>query len=451
MDGTVCFRNVDTVVSCDDQDREYRGVDIFVEGGVISTIGEATRKADIEIDGRGLLIYPGLINTHHHLYQILTRNLPQVQNLELFDWLTHLYGLWKNITEHSVYYACLAGMGELVKYGCTTVFDHHYVFPRSAGDLIGAEVAAASELGVRLVLSRGSMDLGEKDGGLPPDSVVQSVDEILRDSENIIARYHDAAPNSMCQTVLAPCSPFSVSQDLLRESAILAREKGVRLHTHLAETLDEERYTLEVYGIRPLAYMERLGWVGNDVWYAHGIHFNDAELDLLAQTGTGVAHCPASNMKLSSGVCRVPEMLQRGIPIGLAVDGSASNDGSSLLEEMRIAYLLHRLTSADKALSGYDVLKLATRGGAALLGRSDIGYLSAGMAADFFAVSKDRLELAGASFDARNMLGTVGVKGPVDYTVVNGKVVVEKGCLRGIDEGEITRHVYRCSQEIQNT
>ena len=290
---------------------------------------------------------------------------------------------------------------------------------------------------MRMVCSRGSMDLSRKDGGLPPDSVVQSIDEILSDSVRAIEAYHDPRPGSMRQVVLAPCSPFSVSEDLLRESARLARQYRVRLHTHLCETKDEERYMLEREGMRPLAFLEKLEWVGEDVWYAHGIHFNDEELRLLAQTGTGVAHCPASNMKLSSGVCRVPDMLELGVPLGLALDGSASNDGNSLLEELRVAYLLHRLTYSGRAPSGYDLLKMATRGGARLLGRTDIGSLEVGKCADLFLIDSRRLELVGACFDPRNVLATVGVRGPVDYTVVHGQVTVRQGRLARLDEAEL--------------
>ena len=279
------------------------------------------------------------------------------------------------------------------------------------------------------------MDLSVKDGGLPPDSVVQTIDEILEDSIRLIDRYHDTSFRSMRRVALAPCSPFSVSEDLLRESAALAREKGVRLHTHLCETLDEEKYMLERKGIRPLAYMEKLGWVGKDVWYAHGIHFNDEELAMLAETGTGICHCPVSNMKLSSGIARIPEMLERGIPVGLGVDGSASNDGSDLLEEIRVGFLLHRLHSSRKAPTGYDMLKIATTGSARLLGREkEIGSVETGKCADFFLIHSNRLELIGADEDPKALFGTVGLRGPVDYTVINGKVTVEHGRITGIDE-----------------
>ena len=449
---TLLIKNIDAVVTCDGADSMPLGVDLLSVDGIIRKIAPSLEadpevadvKIDRVIDASGMIAYPGLINAHHHLYQVFSRNLPEVQNLELFDWLVALYEVWKNLTEETERLASLTAMGELVKNGCTTIFDHHYVFPENGGDLLEAQWQAAQELGVRMHFSRGSMDRSKKDGGLPPDSVVQTVDEIMKDSLRLIEKYQDTTFGSMKRIALAPCSPFSVSEDLLRESAVLAREYKVRLHTHLCETKDEENYTLEKVGLRPLAYMEKLGWVGSDVWYAHGIHFNDEELKLLAQTGTGVCHCPISNMKLSSGIARVPEMLKMGIPVGLGVDGSASNDGSNLLEELRVAYLLHRLNSSDKAPSGYEVLKIATMGSARLLGReSEIGSLEAGKCADLFLVSSDRLELVGALFDPKSVLGTVGLKGAVDYTIVNGEVVVEHGRLSRVDEEKLVAEANR--------
>ena len=435
---TLLIRNIQSLVSCDEKDTVYEHADLYAEDGKIAAIGQnLDRKADKIIDGSSMLCYPGLVNTHHHLYQQFSRNLPQVQNMELFDWLKTLYEIWKNLNEEVVYYSSLTGLGELLKHGCTTCFDHHYVFPKGAGDLLGAQFAAASTLVTRFHASRGSMDLSVKDGGLPPDSVVQTVDEIMTDSARVIEKYHDASFGSMRQVALAPCSPFSVSAELLKQSAILARQYHVRLHTHLCETKDEENYMLAREGMRPLAFMETLGWLGKDVWYAHGIHFNDDELKLLAETGTGVCHCPISNMKLASGVARVPEMVALGVPVGLGVDGSASNDGSSLMEELRVAFLLHRLTSSKAAPSGYEILKLATRGGARLLGRSDIGSLAVGSCCDLFMVDSRRLELTGACYDPKSVLATVGVRGPVNVTVVNGEVVVENGRLVTIDEEKI--------------
>lgn len=429
------IRNLSALVTCDDNDTLLHGVDVYCKDGIIRAIGKnLPQKAAREIDGTHLLCYPGLINTHHHLYQQFSRNLPQVQNMELFDWLKTLYEIWKNLDTQVVRYSSLTGMGELMKNGCTTCFDHHYVFPAGAGDLIGMQFEAADALGIRMVCSRGSMDLSVKDGGLPPDSVVQSVDAILKDCAHVIEAYHDPSFGSMRQIVLAPCSPFSVSAELLRQSAIFARQYGVRLHTHLCETKDEENYTLSRCGLRPLAYMASLGWIGDDVWYAHGIHFTDEELDLLAETGTGVAHCPISNMKLSSGIARIPDMLARGVKVGLAVDGSASQDGSNLLEEIRVCFLLHRLNSSKKAPSGYDVLKMATRGSASLLGRTDIGSVEVGKCADLFLVDSRRLELAGATYDPKNLFGTVGLRSAVDYTIVGGKITVENGHLTRVDE-----------------
>ena len=435
---TLLIRNIQTLVSCDDGDAVYEGVDLYAEDGVVRAIGASLpQSADTVIDASHMLCYPGLVNTHHHLYQVFSRNLSEVQNVELFDWLKTLYEIWKYLDADVVRFSSLAGMGELLKHGCTACFDHHYVFPHGSGDLLGAQFAAADELGMRFHASRGSMDLSVKDGGLPPDSVVQTVDEILRDSADAIERFHDPRPCAMHRVALAPCSPFSVSADLLRESAALARQYGVRLHTHLCETKDEENYMLAREGVRPLEYMQRLGWVGDDVWYAHGIHFNDEELKLLADTGTGVAHCPISNMKLASGVARVPDMLRLGVPVGLAVDGSASNDGSSLMEELRVAFLLHRLQSSHDAPSGYDILKLATRGSARLLGRDDIGQLAVGKCCDLFLVDARRLELVGALYDPKSVLATVGLRGAVDTTVVNGRVVVEGGRLVAVDETRV--------------
>lgn len=440
---SLLIKNPSFIVACDARNNVYQNYSILIEDGVISRIApydSFAHGADEIIDASGCIVYPGLINTHHHLYQTFSRNLPQVQNMELFDWLRTLYEIWKNLDRDVIYFSSLTGMGELLKTGCTTCFDHHYVFPHGHADgLLDAQFAAAGELGIRMYASRGSMDLSKKDGGLPPDSVVQTVDEILKDCRSVVEKYHNPARFSMRMVALAPCSPFSVSRELLRQSALLARTLGVRLHTHLCETKDEERFVQERYGMRPLAYMDSLGWIGPDVWFAHGIHFNDQELRRLAMTGTGVAHCPVSNMKLISGVCRVPEMLRLGVPVGLAVDGSASNDGSNLLEELRTAFLLHRLYSGGKAPSGYDMLKLATAGGAKVLGREDIGTLELGKAGDLFMIDTRRLEMVGADLDPKSLLATVGWKGAVDYTVVQGKVVVREGRLTGIDEERTAR------------
>ncbi len=433
------LKNIDTVISCDFADSVYRNTDLWFENGSIVRIGSWDRTADRVYDCTNMIVYPGLINVHHHLYQYFTRNLRKVQNYELFDWLKALYGVWKNLDDKTVLLSSCAGMAELMRYGCTTCFDHHYVFPQQCGDLIGAQFEAAKVLGVRMHASRGSMDLSEKDGGLPPDSVVQTVDKILKDSEETIRAYHDPSVHSMRQVVLAPCSPFSASGTLYRETAVLARQYGVRLHTHLCETKDEEDYTLSAFGMRPFDYLESLGWTGEDVFYAHGIHFNDRELDRIAKTHTGIAHCPVSNMKLSSGVMRLPDMLDRNISVGLAVDGSASNDGSNLMDEMRSAFLVHRLTWGNRAPSGYEILKLATAGSAAVLGRTDLGSIEVGKAADVFAIKKGSADLLCAIDDPMNLFGNVGYHRPCDMVFVNGEPTVSNGRLTKLDEEALIR------------
>ena len=428
------LKNIDTVVTCDPNDSVMRNTDLWFENGEIIEIGSLDRVPDREYDCSDMIVYPGLINVHHHLYQYFTRNLRKVQDYELFDWLKALYGVWKNLNDETVLLSSKAGMAQLMRYGCTTCFDHHYVFPKGAGDLLSAQFEAATALGIRMHASRGSMDLSEKDGGLPPDSVVQAVDEIMKDSESAIRAYHDPKRFSMRQIVLAPCSPFSASTELYRDSALLARQYGVQLHTHLCETKDEEAYTLSAFGNRPFDHLASLGWIGPDVFYAHGIHFNDAELDAIAQTGTKIAHCPVSNMKLSSGVMRLPDMLDRGITVGLAVDGSASNDGSNLMDEIRSAYLLHRLTWGKCAPSGYQILKLATVGSAKVLGRDDIGSIEKGKAADVFAIKKNSVDLLCAADDPMNLFGTVGYHRPCDLVFVNGNLTVQDGKIVHIDE-----------------
>ncbi len=436
------IRNAQAVVTVDAEDRVLHNANILIEDRVIRYIGTEPQPADQVIDASHCFVYPGLINTHHHLYQTFTRNLPQVQKMELFPWLVTLYEIWRGLDEDCIYDSSLIGIGELMRYGCTTCMDHHYVFPRTGSEhFIDQQFRAADTLGVRFHATRGSMSRGKSDGGLPPDDLVQDVDTILSDSERLVKKFHDTTQFSMHQVALAPCSPFSVTTQLLKDSAVLARQLGVRLHTHLCETIDEENFTLQAVGMRPLEYMESCGWVGPDVWYAHGIHFNDDELKFLARTGTGVAHCPVSNMKLASGVCRVPDMLKLGVPIGLAVDGSASNDCSNLMAEIRAAYLLHRLHASANAPTGYELLKMATMGSARLLGREkEIGSLEVGKAADLFMIDVDIPDLVGAKKDPACLLGTVGYSRPAKMVMVNGKVVVEDGQLLGIDEEAVRVH-----------
>ncbi|MFD1670664.1 8-oxoguanine deaminase [Agrilactobacillus yilanensis] len=446
---TLLIKNAQTIVTCDTQDRVLKDVNLWIQDGVIQYIGSDEKPADKTIDASHHLVYPGLVNTHHHLYQTFTRNLPEVQNMELFDWLNTLYEIWKNLDQKVVYYSTVTGLGELLKSGCTTAFDHHYVFPKGAETgLLEAQFKGADDLGIRLHASRGSMSLSKKDGGLPPDSVVQEVDAILEDSQRIVEKFHDPKPFSKHQIVLAPCSPFSVTSDLMRETAKLARQLGVRLHTHLAETKDEENFVLENFGMRPLAYMDSLGWTGKDVWYAHGIHFNQEELAFLAETQTGVAHCPISNMKLASGICQIPEMLKLGVPVGLGVDGSASNDASNLLEDLRVGFLLQRLNASNAAPTGYDFLKMATNGSAKLLGRDDIGALEVGKAGDLFMIDTRQIGLVGTLQDPKAVLGTVGYLSAVDYTIVDGDVVVEHGELTHLDEQKFVADANQLQREF---
>ncbi len=427
-----------------------KDVDLYIEGNTITRIGKDLGvKADRVIDGRGRVVIPGLVNSHHHFYQTFTRNLPAVQNAELFEWLVYLYEIWKHLDIDSVYNSSLLAMGELLKTGCTTATDHHYLYPRDIdGDIMATQFAAADALGMRFSPTRGSMSLSKKDGGLPPDTVVQDEATILKDSERVIKAYHDGSDFSMKKIVLAPCSPFSVTEGLMKDSAALAREYGVRLHTHLAETRDENDFCLKVYGRRPVQVMADCDFLGEDVFFAHGIHFNDEELKILADTGSHIAHCPTSNMRLGSGICRVTEMIPKGINVGLAVDGSASNDSSDMLGEVRNALMLQRVQYGAAAVTYADVLKLGTENGAKLLGYEKVGRLEEGMAADLAVFNMDRLEYAGALSDPVAALIFSGYNHEAEYTIVNGRIAVEKGRLTGVDEEELKESCMRLSAEL---
>ncbi len=437
--GKILIKNADAIVTCDSLDRVLYHTDILIEDHVIKQIAKNIECSDAKIiRGEGRFVYPGLINTHHHMLQAFSRNIPLIQNSELFDWLMYLYQVWQRVNPDYIYYSTMVAMGEFAKYGGTTMFDHHFAFPRSSSkEILDREFEAAAELGVRLHAGRSSFTRGEKNGGLPPEELVETCEETLKDCDRLIDKFHDAKPFSMKQVVVAPCSPFSVDTEVMVESAKLARAKKVRLHTHLCETIDEENYCLEVYKKRPLDWAEECGWMGEDVWFAHGIHFTDEEVIRLAATKTGVAHCPVSNMKLSSGICKVPLMLKLGVPVGLAVDGNGSNDDSNLLADIRVAFLLHRLNSSRLAPSGYDCLKMATVGSAALLGRSDIGSLEEGKAADLFMINIDQLDYVGGLLDPAAFLATIGYGRPVELTMVNGKIVYQDGQLQGIDEEKV--------------
>ncbi|HET6451725.1 MAG TPA: 8-oxoguanine deaminase [Spirochaetia bacterium] len=428
-----------------------RGADVLIRGDTIAAIGrDLARPPGVRvIDCSHHVVVPGFVNTHHHFFQTLTRNLPAVQNAKLFDWLVYLYEIWKHIDGEAIYWSSVLAMGELLKTGCTCSTDHLYLYPRGAhDDFPGLQFQAAGKLGMRFSPSRGSMSLSRKDGGLPPDSVVQDEQTILADSERAISAYHDPAPRSMRKIVLAPCSPFSVSEDLLRESARLARRHGVRLHTHLAETADEDEYCLARYGVRPVELMERCEFIGPDVFYAHGIFFNDSELETLKKAGAHVAHCPTSNMRLGSGFCRVRDMLDRGIPVSLGVDGSASNDSSDFLGELRHALLLQRVWKGSGALGAREVLAMATEGGARALGFEGIGRVAVGMAADLAVFDVGRMEYCGSLSDPFASLLFAGYDHGTAYTICNGKVVVDGGRLTGVDEEELIREANRIAARL---
>jgi len=441
---TLLVKNAALIVTMDAQEHELQDAAVFCRDGFIEQIGAAAdlpSEADEVLDLAGHIVLPGLVNTHHHFYQTLTRALPAAQDANLFNWLKTLYPIWARMDADAVFISTQTALAELALSGCTTASDHLYLFPN--GSRLDDEIDAAAEIGLRLHASRGSMSLGESKGGLPPDSVVDSEDAILRDSQRLIERYHDPKPGSKLQIVLAPCSPFSVTGDLMRESAKLAREYGVHLHTHLAETEDEDDFCLQKFGYKPVAYMQTVDWIGNDVWFAHSVHVNSDEIDLYARHGCGVAHCPSSNMRLASGIAPVMQMLARGVKLGLGVDGSASNDGSHMLAEARQAMLLSRLNSgvhgasrsapdAPPLMTARQALSIATRGGAAVLGREDIGSLAIGKCADFFAVNLNRLEYTGAWQDP---LAAVVFCAPVkaDWTVVAGRPVVKAGELVSLD------------------
>ncbi len=437
-------------ISADEKSR--RGDDILIRDNCIAKIGaDLSDTSDRVIDCSTCVVVPGFVNTHHHFYQTLTRNLPAVQNAELFDWLVYLYEIWKFLDEEAVYYASLLAMGELLKTGCTSSTDHHYVYPQNvSGDLIGMQFKAAANLGMRLAPTRGSMSLSKKDGGLPPDSVVQTEDEILQDCERVIQKYHDTDELAMRKIILAPCSPFSVTEALMRETVQLARKHKVRLHTHLAETKDENEFCLEIYGCKPLNLMQDCEFIGNDVSYAHGIHFNDQELQLLADTGTHIAHCPTSNMRLGSGICRVKEMLPLGINVALAVDGSASNDSSDMLGEIRNALLLQRVHYGAAALSTLDVMKMGTENGARLLGFEKVGKIKEGWAADLAIFNVGKLEYSGSLTDPLAAIIFSGYNHGAAYTIVNGQIAVENGRLTGFDETEIMNNCNAISEKMIN-
>jgi 8-oxoguanine deaminase len=422
------------VVTCDDEGTEHESGWLLVEEGVIAAVGSGEEPhADERVDVSGAVVTPGLVNTHHHLYQTLTR--ARAQEADLFAWLRELYPIWSRIDAEAEYAAARTGLAELALSGCTTVFDHHYVFPRGRTGIVEAEVQAAGELGVRIVASRGSMDLGASDGGLPPDELVEDVDAVLADTERLVWELHEHGPGARVQIAVAPCSPFSVTKRLMTESAVFARQHGLTLHTHLAETVEEEAYCMELYGATPVEYLTDLDWLGPDVWCAHCVHLSADDTADFAGSLTGVAHCPTSNLRLGAGVAPVREYLDAGVRVGLGVDGSASNERSDLLNEVKQALLVARGRGGAHAMTAREALLLGTRGGAAVLRRDDLGSLEAGKRADVAVWRTDGLELGGAEDPVAGLVFSAPHR--VDRLVVEGEDVVRDGVLVNADETEI--------------
>ncbi|HLK51024.1 MAG TPA: 8-oxoguanine deaminase [Bryobacteraceae bacterium] len=431
--GSLLIRDIHTLVLMDAGGTVLHGASVWIEGGVIRHLGRRLPnlpKPARVISGRHAVAIPGLINTHHHLYQTLTRAYAPAADAELFNWLGRLYPIWARLDDESVYAAALAGMAELLLSGCTTTADHHYVFPRGRSTLIDAEIAAARRIGIRFHPARGSMSVGRSRGGLPPDRLVEREDRIVDDCERVIGKYHDRSAGAMVRVGLAPCSPFSVSPRLLRQTAVLAARAGVRLHTHLAETRDEERYCLERFRKRPLDLLEDAGWLGSGTWLAHGIYFNREEISRLGGAGVGIAHCPTSNMRLGSGCAPVLALRRAGCAVGLGVDGSASNDSSHMLAEARQALLLQRLKHGARALTIRDALHMATVEGARCLGRDDIGSLEPGKRADLALFDLRDVGYSGAGDAVSALLLCAPAR--VSTAIVEGRVIVESGELRSI-------------------
>ncbi|MEO0648075.1 MAG: 8-oxoguanine deaminase [Cyanobacteria bacterium J06650_10] len=429
---TLLVKNSHTLVTMDEARREIVNGAIFVRDNIIEQVGttaELPETADEVVDLKGRhVVLPGLVNTHHHFFQTLTRAVPAAQDSALFGWLQALYPIWSNLTSKEIYLSTQMAAAELMLSGCTTASDHLYLFPNDC--TLDDEIRAAQDIGIRFHASRGSMSVGESNGGLPPDTLVEKEPDILKDSRRLIEQYHDNSRHAMLRIVLAPCSPFTVSTDLMKESAAMARTyPGVRLHTHLAENKSDVDYSIEKFGLTPGDYAKSVGWLGEDVWHAHCVQLSDRDIQQFAQTGTGVAHCPCSNLRLASGIAPIREMRSRGISVSLGVDGAASNDASNLLQEARTAFLIARVRDHDAAaMTAREALEIATLGGAKVLGRDDIGYLAPGMSADFITFNIDQPALAGSHYDV--VAALIFCQPPaVDYSFINGKKVVDQGRL----------------------
>jgi 8-oxoguanine deaminase len=446
------IKNAAAIVTMDPAMMRIDGGHIVIEDWAITSVGvgepdKAACEGATVIDVSGKVVLPGLVNTHHHMYQTLTRAVPSVMDAKLFDWLKGLYPIWAKIGDDGFYFAALVAMAELMLSGCTTTTDHQYLFPKGTGKILDAQIEAGRQIGIRFHPTRGSMSLSEKDGGLPPDSVVHDEDEILADSERIVKQYHDSKPGAMTRIALAPCSPFSVTPRLMKQTAVLARRLGVRLHTHLAETIDEQDYCLQIFGRRPVDYLEDNEWMAGDVWLGHGIFFDDDEVKRLGHVHAGVAHCPSSNMRLGSGFARVNDLLAAGAHVGLGVDGSASNDSSHMLGEVRQAMLLTRVKYGADAMTAIDALRLATLGGAQCLGRDDIGMITPGRAADLAIFDLSDIGYSGAWDPVGSLLFCQPRR--VSTLIINGRVVVQDGQLLTINMDDVQRKHRKISEGLR--
>ncbi|RJF95043.1 8-oxoguanine deaminase [Noviherbaspirillum saxi] len=448
MSKTLLIRNAQVLVTMDQTRREISDGAVFVRGNVIEQVGateDLPQTADEVIDARGHVVLPGLVNTHHHMYQSLTRAIPSAQNGELFNWLQNLYPIWANLTPEMVSVSTQTAMTELLLSGCTTTSDHLYIYPN--GCRLDHSIEAAQAIGMRFHAARGSMSVGESKGGLPPDRVVEEEDAILKDTQRLIESYHDPARHAMQRIVVAPCSPFSVSRDLMRESAAMARHFGVSMHTHLAESVTDIAYSREKFNMTPAQYAEDCGWVGHDVWHAHCVQLDDDGIQLFARSGTGVAHCPCSNMRLASGIAPIRKMCDAGVPVGLGVDGSASNDSGHMLGEVRQAMLLQRVGYGPDAMTARQALEIATLGGAKVLNRDDIGALAPGMSADIIMFDLHHIGFAGALHDP---VAALVFCTPVNVacSIVNGRIVVRDGKCTTVESGRLIETHQRLAREL---
>ena len=456
-DQTLLLKNADVLCTMSGPEEhensiesEIKGGGLFARNGIIEAVGESNslpQIADTIIDMKGHVVIPGMVNTHHHLFQNLTRAVPEAQNSELFGWLKTLYPIWSNIGPEHVYWSTALGLAELALSGCTTSSDHLYIYPNGAK--LDDSLSAAADIGVRFHGTRGSMSIGESQGGLPPDTLTEKESFILSESQRLIETYNDSSRYSMQRVALAPCSPFSVSIDLMRESAAMARSYGVGLHTHLAENVEDIEYGLQQFGMRPGEYIEAVGWTGDDVWHAHCVQLNSEEINLFAKTGTGIAHCPCSNMRLASGIAPVRQMLDTGVKVGLGVDGSASNDSGNMLNEARQTMLLQRVNSKASAMTAREALKVATKGGASVLNRDDIGKLVPGYAADVTAFKRDNVDFSGSDWDPVASLVFCGPS-KANYTIINGKIIVSEGQLATIPMEKLVREHSKLSHDLIN-